>query len=158
MSVTIEVNLADILKRKHPQAYQALAKIEFSNSLRYDEFWSHEFNIADLLAEKQLIGIIWNVQLILDYRPDLTRDQAWLVLQECERYFDEEITDSMQETIRLISERMFPKPPGKATLKARLLQLGQLVEALPEGEDEYSSERSSIAAELAAIASLAKGD
>ncbi len=42
------------------------------------------FDIHRILRSRRQIAIIWNVDDVLEIRPDLTEDQAWDVLQAVE--------------------------------------------------------------------------
>lgn len=71
-----------------------------------------ELDIKQLLAERREVAVVWcaaDVQLI---RPDLSDDQAWEVLQLCERYHDCSIGFSWT-LIELCADELFPQsPPG----------------------------------------------
>lgn len=154
---TLEINLADILEHKYPHGFHAPADIDISNFLEFaDDDWSHEINIENLLGQNHLIGIIWNVRLVLDERPDLTDDQAWTVLRACQHHF-EEVTDSMLETIRHLADDKFPKPKGKAGLRAQLAWIERRIEALPQDECTDPAAYGSVSAELDTVATLVKG-
>ena len=158
MTTTLEIDLADILGDKYPHGFHAPADIDISSFLEFaDDDWMHEIDIEDLLAAKRLIGIVWNVQLVLDERPDLTDDQAWTVLQACQHHF-EEVTDPMRETIRQQADELFPKLKGKAALRARLAQVERRIEALPEDECTDPAAYGSVAVEIDTVATLVKGD
>ena len=90
-----------------------------------------EFDLEELLLDEHLIGIIWNVQLVLEERPDLTEEQAWKVLQACQPPF-EEVTDPIRRTVHQIAEEMFPLPKGRVALRAYLTRTGRQIDALPE--------------------------
>jgi hypothetical protein len=157
MNTTLEINLADILEHKYPHGFHAPADIDISSFLEFaDDDWMHEIDIEDLLAAKRLIGVVWNVQLVLGERPDLSDDQAWTVLQACQPHF-EEITNPMLETIRQQADGLFPKPNGKATLRAQLARIERQIEALPEDECTDPAAYGSVAAGLDTVATLMKG-
>jgi hypothetical protein len=154
MTTSLEIDLATILEQKYPHGFHAPADIDIVNFLEFaDDDWSHEVNIEELLADKQLIGIIWNVRLILDERPDLTDDQAWRVLQDCQPHF-EEVTDPVRAIVRKVAADLFPQPQGKAAIRAMLAQIERQVEALPENEQSDPAGCGSIAAIVDDIAQL----
>ncbi len=157
MTTTLEIDLADILEQKYPHGFHAPADIDISSFLEFaDDDWSHQLDVEDLLAKDRLIGIIWNVRLVLDERPDLTDDQAWTVLQACQTHF-EEVADPMRETVRQIANGLFPKPTGKAALRVLLARISQRIEALPEDETTDPAAYGSIGAALDTVETLAKG-
>ena len=50
-----------------------------------------ETDIHLLLAKRRQIAIVWSIEDVQAVRPDLTEEQAWEVLQECEHRHDCEI-------------------------------------------------------------------
>ncbi len=158
MNTTLEIDLADILENKYPHGFHAPADIDISNFLEFAaDDWMHEIDIEDLLAAKRLIAVVWNVQLVLDERPDLTDDEAWTVLQACHPHF-EEITDAMRETVRQQADGLFPRPKGKAALRVQLARIERLIEALPEDERTDPAAYGSVGAALDTVATLGKGE
>jgi len=158
MTTTLEIDLADILEDKYPHGFHVPVDIDIGSFLEFaDDDWMHKIDIEDLLAAKRLIGIVWNVQLVLDERPDLTDDQAWKVLQVCQPRL-EEVTDPIRATIRQQADGLFPKPKGKAALRAQLARIERAIEALPEDECTDPAAYGSVAAELDTVATLVKGD
>ena len=67
-----------------------------------------DVDIGELLAEHQAIGIVWDIQHVKDQRPDLSDNQAWDVLHECQGCWDR-LNDPMLETIRQVAENIYPK-------------------------------------------------
>jgi len=158
MNTTLEINLADILEQKYPHGFHAPADIEISNFLEFaDDDWSHEIDLEQLLAEKHMIGVSWNVRLVLDERPDLTDEQAWKVLQACQPQF-EEVTDAMVQIVRDTASHFFPAPRGKDALRAYLTRIGEQIEALPECERTDPVGFRRLAGVLDAIHTSLKGD
>jgi hypothetical protein len=45
-------------------------------------------DVYALLSERHQVAVIWSIEDVLEVRPDLSDDQAWKVLQECERVHD----------------------------------------------------------------------
>jgi hypothetical protein len=153
----LQIDLANILEHKYPHGFHAPADIDISSFLEFaDDDWMHEVEIEDLLAAKQLIGVVWNIQLILDERPDLTDDQAWKVLRACQPRL-EEVTGPMRETIRQQADELFPQLKGKAALRAQLARIATRIEALPEDECTDPASYGSVAAELDTVATLVEG-
>jgi len=115
-----------------------------------------DVDIGELLAEHHAIPIVWDSQHVRDQRPDLTDEQAWEVLQECQRSW-ERLNDPMLETIRQVADNLFPQLKGKAALRASLARIERRIEALPEDECTDPAAYGSVAAELDTVATLVKG-
>ena len=157
MTTTLEIDLADILEDKYPNGFHAPADIDIRTFLEFaDNDWLHEIEVEDLLAAKRLIGIVWNVKVVLDERPDLTDDEAWIVWQAFQSHF-EEVTDPMRATIQQLADDMYPKLKGKAALRAKLARIEERIEGLPEDEATDPASYGSIAAELDCVETLVKG-
>ncbi len=73
----------------------------------------YAINLEELLAAHRLIAAgIWSVEDVREVRPDLTEDQAWEVLQECDRQKDS--TQGMTwDTLRCVAEELFGLPPKR---------------------------------------------
>jgi hypothetical protein len=154
MTTSLEIDLATILERKYPHGFHAPADIDIGTFLEFaDDDWLHEMDVEELLADKQLIGIIWNAQLILDERQDLSEDQAWRVLQACQPHF-EEVTDPMRAIVQKVAGDLFPQPQGKAAIRALLTQIERQVEALPDDEQTDPAGYASISVIVDDIAKL----
>lgn len=115
-----------------------------------------DVDIGELLAEHQAIGIVWDIHHVRDQRPDLSHEQAWEVLQECQGSW-ERINDPMLEAIRQIADDLFPQLKGKAALRANLARIERRIEALPEDECTDPAAYGSVGAELDTVATLVKG-
>jgi|GEM_PF-3454351 len=113
-------------------------------------------DIGQLIAEHSAIALVWDAAHVRDQRPDLTNEQAWEVLQECERSWDR-LNDPMLETIRQVAENLFPNPRGKAALRATLKRIERQIEALPEVECTDPAGYGCVGAELDAVATSVKG-
>lgn len=72
---------------------------------RYDHI-----DLEDLLRSRRQIASVWGTQDIREVRPDLSNDQAWEVLQECERRHDCEIGLTWS-LMSLTAAELFPPPP-----------------------------------------------
>lgn len=48
----------------------------------------HEHDIHAVLAKRRQIAVIWSIEDVQEIRPDLTDEQAWVVLQAACRYHD----------------------------------------------------------------------
>jgi len=60
------------------------------------------------LARRRQVAIIWSASDVQSVRPDLTDDQAWEVLQECERCHDCEFGFSWTH-IESVADELFPQ-------------------------------------------------
>jgi len=157
MNTTLEIDLADILEHKYPHGFHAPADIDIGNFLEFaDDDWMHQIDIQELLAANRLIGVVWDVQLVLDKRPDLSDDAAWSVLQACQRHF-EDVTDPMRAMIRQLANDLFPQLKGKAALRAQLAQIERRIEALPEAECTDPAAYGSVSDRLDNVSTLVKG-
>lgn len=71
-----------------------------------------EIDVHDLLAEQHAIALIWDSEQVRNHYPHLTEEQAWDVLQECERHYKGEEGlnwDDIAETVM----RLHPEPPAR---------------------------------------------
>jgi hypothetical protein len=68
-------------------------------------------DIYELLRQRRQIAMIWSIEDVQEARDDLTEDQAWDVLQECERRGDAECGINWSY-IDLIGGELFPNSRG----------------------------------------------
>ena len=88
----LNLNLRDILIRE---------LLDLIDPLEYT------INLEELLAEHRLIAHIWSIEDVLEVRADLNEEQAWEVLQECDRQKDS--TQGITwDTLRFTAEELFP--------------------------------------------------
>lgn len=64
------------------------------------------------LARRKQVAIIWAIEDVKGVRPDLTDDQAWDVLQECERCHDCEFGFTWTH-IECVADELFPQPRNR---------------------------------------------
>jgi hypothetical protein len=76
-----------------------------------------EVDIHELLADHRAIGIVWDIQHVMDQRPDLGDKQAWEVLQECQQCFTS-LRDAMRETILDAADKLYPRKRQARPTKA----------------------------------------
>lgn len=69
----------------------------------------HELDLHDLLAEGHAIALIWDTGMLLSHYPHLTDEQAWDVLQECERNYNSEHGLTWDDVTEVVAER-YPDP------------------------------------------------
>lgn len=50
-----------------------------------------EINVHELLGERRQVAVVWSIEDVQGVRPDLNDDQAWKVLQRCDKYHDCEL-------------------------------------------------------------------
>lgn len=66
-----------------------------------------ELDIHELLARRRQIAHIWGIEDVQDVRPDLNDDDAWMVLQACERHLDSNYGLTW-DTIEITADELFP--------------------------------------------------
>lgn len=66
-------------------------------------------DIHALLANRRQVAIFWSIEDVQSVRPGLTGDQAWQVLQECERCHDCEFGFTWT-LIKCVADELFPQP------------------------------------------------
>ncbi len=154
MSYKIEIELADVVGPTLDLTAETEEAVDtiIHAVLRHRE----TINVHQLLAEHHAIAQVWDISHIRDQRPDLTDEQAWGVLQECDRSWDR-LSDPMLATIRQVAKTLFPNPRGKAALRATLQRIERQIEALPEDECTDPAAYGSVGAELDTVETLAKG-
>jgi hypothetical protein len=64
-------------------------------------------DIQELLEQRRQVAVIWCLEDVQAIRPDLNDDQAWKVLQECERSHDCEVGFTWL-LIELTADDLFP--------------------------------------------------
>jgi hypothetical protein len=62
-----------------------------------------------LAAQRCIIGSIWSIEDVQQERPDLTPEQAWEVLEQCEHKHDAGIGINW-DAIRAHADILFPEP------------------------------------------------
>jgi hypothetical protein len=90
---------------------------------------TQDVDIDDLLAENQAIAIVWDIQHVKDQRPDLGDEQAWEVLQECQRCH-ERLNDPLLETIRQVADNLYPQQR-----QARHAKAAEIIAGYANGDD-----------------------
>jgi hypothetical protein len=105
------------------------ATVDLDDILDFNDIREHEFVIDDLLAENRIVGFLWDTQHVCDQRPDLTTDQAWQVLVQCERDWDR-LSDPMLETIRDVATKLYP-----LQRKARPTKASEVIASYGDGDE-----------------------
>jgi hypothetical protein len=156
MNDSFTIDLAEVLQAKYPHGFHAPADIDINTFLEFaDDDWS--IDLDEYLAKRHLVAVIWNLALVLNERPDLTDEQAWKVLQACQPEF-ENVTDTVRRTVLRVSDKLFPKPTGKAGLRAMLASIERRIDALPAEVSRDPASYGSIASLLDSVETLIKGD
>jgi hypothetical protein len=75
---------------------------------RSAQFVSAE-DIVSILAERRMIAHIWSTEDVQSIRRDLNDDQAWAVLEECERALDSDYGLTWTHIEEVASE-LYPEP------------------------------------------------
>jgi hypothetical protein len=65
----------------------------------------------DLLRKNRQIAHLWGIEDVQDVRGDLTEDQAWQVLQECDRRLDSTLGITW-ENIEFVADDLFGPARG----------------------------------------------
>src|SRR5437588_12359714 len=113
MKPKLQLDLADILKRKYPHGFHAPADSDIDMLLEFGaDDWALDLDldVHDLLAGRHAIALIWEADVLLSHYPHLTKDQAWEVLQECERNYKDEEGLTWDDIAAVVNDR-FPDPP-----------------------------------------------
>jgi hypothetical protein len=71
-----------------------------------------DIDIHELLKLRRQIAAIWSIEDVQGVRSDLTDDQAWVVLQECDRRQDCELGITWG-SIEYIADDLFPMRSAK---------------------------------------------
>ena len=66
-----------------------------------------QIDIDELLRRRRQIAHIWSIEGVLEVRPDLSDDQAWTVLQACDRDLDSAEGLSW-DAIEEMADELFP--------------------------------------------------
>lgn len=107
------LDLAAVLKKRHPKGFHAPADLDIDTFLEFaDDDWTHELDVHDLLAERRQIADVWGTEDVRSVRPDLTADQAWEVLRAVKRYHDDQFGITW-EVLDHHAESLYPEPEPK---------------------------------------------
>jgi len=71
-------------------------------------------DVHELLEQRRQVAVIWGTEDVQNVRPDLNDDQAWEVLQECNRRHDCEVGFTW-EMMNILADDMFPVPDDDET-------------------------------------------
>jgi hypothetical protein len=68
-----------------------------------------DFQVHQLLSKHRRIAIIWCIEDVKHFRPDLSDEQAWEVLEQVRDIHDAEWGISWT-TLRTVADDLFPQP------------------------------------------------
>ena len=68
-----------------------------------------DIDLHDLLDEQRAIALLWDAVMVRSTYPHLTEDDAWQVLQECERTYSAEHGLAWDDVGAVVAE-LFPDP------------------------------------------------
>lgn len=66
-------------------------------------------DLHTLFASRRQVAIIWSTEDVQTVRPNLTDDEAWIVLQRCEKIHDCEVGFNWL-LIETVADELFPEP------------------------------------------------
>lgn len=94
-----------------PALRQAVADFRRSRREESDGDGESSLDIHKLLACRRQVAVVWSTEDVQGIRPELTDEQAWQVLRQCERVHDCElgITWLLIETV---ADDLFPQEPS----------------------------------------------
>ena len=75
---------------------------------------SSKIDIHDVLKQRRQVAVIWSIEDVQGTRPDLNDDQAWEVLQQCERVHDCDVGFTWL-LIEIVADDMFALPEDSQT-------------------------------------------
>ena len=73
-------------------------------------------DVCQTLHDRRQVAVIWCIEDVQGVRPDLTDDQAWEVLQECEHCHDCEFGFTWTH-IETVADELYPSPPKRKSGK-----------------------------------------
>ena len=73
---------------------------------------TQDIDIHAVLAERSQIAIIWSIEDVQEVRPDLSKDQAWDVLQVVHRRHDATLGVTW-ETLEYTAQSLFGDAPDR---------------------------------------------
>jgi hypothetical protein len=154
MKTKLNLDLADVLKQRYPRGFHAPADIDIDGLIEFgDEDWEHvlDIDVRQLLARQNAIALIWDADMLLSTYPHLTPEQAWEVLQQCERDYSAEEGLTWDLVAEVVHDRFPDAPEAKQRLLDRLTTLRRMLEALPAQERDDPAGYGGIAAQVDAL-------
>lgn len=150
----VKVNVRDLLAENsdHGDLLLYHGGVEIDDLLETNGIdQEREFDVHELLAEQRAIALIWDADMLVSTYPHLREDQAWEVLQECERNYTGEAGLTWDDVAEVVNDRFPDAPEAKQRLLDRLHSLRRLVEALPADVRTNPAAYGEIAAKVDAV-------
>jgi hypothetical protein len=66
-------------------------------------------DLRALMESQRMVGVLWSIEDVEEVRSDLTGDQAWEVLQRCDKIHDCEVGFSWL-LIETVADDLYPEP------------------------------------------------
>lgn len=86
---TLTINIRDLLKSSLGNSITHVpCAVDLEELLDFNDIIQCTIDIQEALNANRQIAIIWSIEDVKDRRPDLSDDQAWQVLQSCQRQHD----------------------------------------------------------------------
>ncbi len=103
MTYEIEIKLADVVG---PTLKDLTGKTQAAVDTVINSVLCHRetIDVVRLLAEHRAIAQIWDADMLLSHYPHLTREQAWEVLQACDRTYRAEIGLTWADVDEVVDE------------------------------------------------------
>lgn len=113
MKTTIDIDVGPILEETIDEFIGEI-EVAIDNIRKYQPTETHHcepVDIRDLLNGEHAIALIWDTEQVRSHYPHLSEEQAWEILQQCERDYkgEEGLTwDDIAETVA----ELHPDPDG----------------------------------------------
>ena len=72
-----------------------------------DDDCNTAIDVHELLAKRRQIAVIWSIEDVQEVRPDLDEEQAWEVLQYCDKAHNSSIGLNW-DSIEIVADDLFP--------------------------------------------------
>ncbi len=154
----VDIDLAEILKRKYPRGFHAPADIDIDLLLEFgDDDWTHEIDLHEHLARRHAIALVWDADMLVARHPRLTEGQAWEALRECRRLHAAEEGLCWGKVDAAVGG-LFPEAPeARRRLLDRAADLCARVLTLPDGVLDDPAFRGPVTAALDSLDAATRG-
>jgi hypothetical protein len=132
----IKVNIRDYIR----DAADSDNMLTFEASVDVDNLFEtghltdeHELDLHDLLDQQHAIALIWETDMVMSTYPHLAEDQAWEILQECERNYTGEHGLTWDDIAEVVAER-FPDPDD-FLMPERIMRCEKALEPYTDSDD-----------------------
>lgn len=124
----LTIDLADILKRKHPHGFHAPADIDIDTFLEFaDDDWEHELDLTPFLAGRKEAAVILRAADVKNLYPHLTDEQAWEATEQLRDDIELFVEDAIADVVHLNF------PSVRMRLHGRLMNLRYALQARTDG-------------------------